>query len=100
MAELFPSKQTFVDQRDGVQVLVTNVTTINSTTDHVQLPNAVDAAILQASRTTADPTFYLSSGGAQFNIDGATTGTEYIVVSRHDGGMNYYRGTADANNPR
>jgi len=100
MAELFPSKQTFVDQRDGVQILVSNVTTIDTTTDHVKLPNASDAQILQAARTTADPTFYLSSGGAQFNIDGATAGTNYIIVSRHDGGINYYRGTADANNPR
>jgi len=100
MAELFPSKQTFVDLRDGTQVLVTEVTTINATTDHVKLPNAVDASFLHTDKTTSDPTFYLSSAGAQLNIDGATAGTEYLITSRHEGGMNYYRGTADANNPR
>ncbi len=100
MAQIFPSKQTMVDQRDDVQVLVTNIKILSATTDHVKLPNASDAQLLQAAKGTADPVFYLSSAGAQFNIDGATIGTEYIVVSRHDGGMNYYRGTADANNPR
>lgn len=99
MAKIFPSKQTFVDQRDGTQILITNVKILTSTSDHVELPNAVDAAILNAARSTADPTFYLSNAGASFSIDGATVGTEYIVVSRHDGGMNYFRGTADANNP-
>ncbi len=100
MAKLFPSKQTMVGTLDNVQVLVTNVKVLTATSDHVDLPNASDAQLLQAARTTSDPTFYLTTNGQQFAIDGATVGTEYIVVSRHDGGINTYRGSADANNPR
>lgn len=92
MAKLFPSKQTFVDQRDGIQVLVTSVKLVSTGSDHVELPNASDAALLQAAVGTADPTFYLTGGGASLAIDGGTIGTEYIVVSRHDGGINFFRG--------
>lgn len=100
MAKLFPAKQTFVDTKDGIIIGIAHVKILSSTTDELHLPRASDAAILQADRTTADPTFYLSANKTRFNIDGATVGTEYIVVSRHDGSVNYNRGTADADNPR
>ncbi|KKL45800.1 hypothetical protein LCGC14_2352020 [marine sediment metagenome] len=92
MAKLFPSKQTIVDQRDGTQILITNVKIVNATSDHLELPNAVDAAFVHAARGTADPTFYLTTSGNELAIDGATVGTEYIVVSRHAGGVNFFRG--------
>ena len=94
MAKIFPSKQTFVDEKlsNGEQIVVTRVKIVNATSDHVQLPTFTDAQILQTDRTTADPTFYASRGSAQFNIDGATVGTEYVVVSRHAGMINYDAG--------
>jgi hypothetical protein len=92
MARLFPSKQTVVDQPNSRQVIITTVTGLTTTSDHVELPNAVDAALLQSARTTADPTFYLATNGRSFAIDGATVGTEYVIVSRHEGSLNFGRG--------
>ena len=89
MAKLFPSKQTFVDAANGTQVLVSNVKITSATSDHLQVPTAVDAQLLQAAYRTSDPTFYLTSDQNNVAIDGATVGTEYIVVSRHDGMINY-----------
>ena len=93
MAKLFPSKQVFTELNDNVQVLCSTVKIINATSDHLELPNADDAQLLQAARDTSDPTFYLTREGLAFAIDGATIGTEYIVVSRHSGSVNYDRGT-------
>lgn len=92
MAKLFPDKQHFVDLRDGEQVTVTKVTIVNATSDYVVIPTAKDAQILQADRTTADPTFYLSGRGTVFNIDGATVGTQYIVVANHGSMVNFDKG--------
>ena len=94
MAKLFPSKQTFVDVTDTQSVLVSEVTILTSTSDHLELPNAVDAEVLQESSLTANPTFYLSVRGTSLAIDGATVGTKYVVVSNHLGGVNAYPGTA------
>jgi hypothetical protein len=88
MAKLFPSKQTFVDAGNGRQVLVSNVKITSSTSDHLDVPTAVDAQILNSAYRTADPTFYLTSDTNQVAIDGATVGTEYIVVTRHEGMIN------------
>ena len=93
MAKLFPSKQTVVDHSNGMTVILTDVKILGSTSDHVELPNAVDAGFLHGSRVTSDPTFYLTTSGNQIAIDGATVGTEYTVVSRHDGQINFARGT-------
>jgi hypothetical protein len=100
MARLFPSKQTVVDQPDSRQVVITTVTALTTGSDHVDLPNAVDAALLQAARTTSDPTFYLTTNGRSFAIDGATIGSEYVIVSRHEGSLNFNRGrnTRNSNN--
>jgi len=92
MAKLFPSKQTVVDQPDNRQIIITTVKAVGTTSDHVDLPNAVDAALLHSARTTADPTFYLTTQGNQVAIDGATVGTEYVIVSRHEGQLNFSRG--------
>lgn len=94
MAEMFPTKQTFVDEKlsNGEQITVTRVTILSSTSDHVKLPTFVDAQLLQTTRTASDPTFYPSNGLTQLNIDGATVGTEYVVASRHQGMLNYDRG--------
>jgi hypothetical protein len=89
MAKLFPSKQTFVDQRNGTQILISNVKILTTTSDHVQLPTVTDVQLLTDAYRTADPTFYLTSDRNNVAIDGATVGTEYIVVSRHDGMVNY-----------
>jgi hypothetical protein len=88
MAKLFPSKQTFVDRGNGTQVLVSDVKIV-TTADHLQVPTAVDAVILQAAWSTADPQFYLTPDRNQVAIDEATVGTEYTVVTRHDGMINY-----------
>ena len=93
MAKLFPSKQTVVDHSNGMTVILTDVKILGSTSDHVELPNAVDAGFLHSSRGTSDPTFYLTTSGNQLAIDSATVGTEYTVVSRHDGQINFARGT-------
>ncbi len=93
MAKLFPSKQTVVDHVGGKTIIISDVKVLGSTSDHLELPNAVDAGFLHAARGTADPTFYLTTNGNQVAIDGATVGTEYTVVSRHDGQLNFARGT-------
>ena len=98
MAKMFPTKQTFIDEKlaNGEQIVVTRVTILTSTSDHVELPRADDAALLHTSRTTSDPTFYLDSDKVNFAIDGGTVGAEHVVVSRHSGMMNFDRGkTAD-----
>jgi len=95
MAKLFPTRQTFVDEKlsNGEQIVVTRVKLVSSTSDHVELPDtALDAALLHESKTTADPTFYLSGSDAVLNIDGGTVGDEHVVVSRHRGMINYGRG--------
>jgi hypothetical protein len=92
MAKLFPSRQTVVDHEGTTTVIVTNVKTLTAT-DHIELPNAVDAGFLHTARGTSDPTFYLTTAGNQFAIDGATVGTKYTVVSRHEGQLNFARGT-------
>jgi len=98
MAKLFPSKQTVVDQPDNRSIIITTVKAVSTTSDHVELPNAVDAAMLHAARTTADPTFYLTAQGAALAIDGATVGQEYVVVSRHEGSLNFSRGNQQSGN--
>ncbi len=92
MAKLFPSKQTVVDHEGTTTIILSNVKTLTST-DHLELPNAADAGFLHQDRTTSDPTFYLTSAGNQFAIDGATVGSEFLVASRHEGQLNFARGT-------
>ena len=93
MAKLFPSNQTFVDLADNVQVLCSTIKILTTGSDHLELPNADDAQLLQSDRTTSDPTFYLTTQGLSVAIDGATIGDTYIVVSRHSGTVNFDRGT-------
>ena len=88
MAKLFPSKQTFVDLRPGVQVLLSPVKILTTGSDHLQIPTASDVQLLQSTYRGSDPTFYLTSDKNNVAIDGATVGDEYIVVSRHDGMIN------------
>jgi hypothetical protein len=89
MAKLFPSKQTFVDLGNGTQILVSPVKILTATSDHLQIPGASDVQILQNTYRGSDPTFYLTSDTNNVAIDGATVGTEYIVVSRHTGMVNH-----------
>ena len=93
MAKLFPSRQTVVDHEGTTTVIISNVKILTATSDHLELPNAADAGFLHTSRGTADPTFYLTTSGNQLAIDGATVGTKYTVVSRHEGQLNFARGT-------
>jgi len=93
MAKLFPSRQTVVDHIDNTTVIISNVKILTATSDHLELPNAVDAGFLHSTRGASDPTFYLTTNGNQLAIDSATVGTEYVVVSRHDGQINFARGT-------
>lgn len=100
MAKLFPSKQTIVDLPDNTQVLLSTVKILSSTSDHLELPNAVDGAVLTAQGAT-DPLFYLvHPDGATLAIDGATLGIEYIVASHHVGDINASPGRATPDNPK
>ena len=92
MSKLFPSKQTVVDHEGSTTVILSNVKILTSTSDHLDLPNAVDAGFLHTSRGTSDPSFYLTSQGNQIAIDSATVGTEYLITSRHEGQINFARG--------
>ena len=92
MAKLFPSRQTVVDHIDGKKVILSTVKIMTTTSDHLELPNAVDCAFLHSNTATSDPTFYLTGGGASVAIDSGTVGTEYLIVSRHDGQVNFERG--------
>jgi hypothetical protein len=92
MSKLFPSKQTVVDHANGMTVILSDVKILTATSDHIELPNAADAGFLHASRETSDPSFYLTTSGNALAIDGATVGTEYTIVSRHDGQINFARG--------
>jgi hypothetical protein len=99
MAQLFPSKQTFVDLKDDTQVLVSTFKILSSS-DHLELPNAVDVAVLTPSDAT-DPMFYLAApSGAWLDIRGATVGTEYTVVSNHVGSTNFFPGRATPEDPK
>jgi hypothetical protein len=89
MAKLYPSKETFVDLGNGKTVLVSNIKLKTTTSDHVDIPLADDVQLLQAAYRTSDPTFYLTSNQNQVAIDSGTVGTEYILVSRHSGMINY-----------
>ena len=93
MAKLFPSRQTVVDHEGTTTIIISNVKVLTSTSDHLELPNAADAGFLHTARGTSDPTFYLTTSGNQLAIDGATVGTKYTVVSRHEGQLNFARGT-------
>ena len=87
MSKLFPTYQEFMDLRNGTKVGVTRVVT-KSTTDYVIIPNAYSATALQVTGTnTAD--FYLGPNTNNFQIDSATAGDEFIVLSVHKGSMNY-----------
>ena len=100
MAQLFPSKQTFVDLKDDTQVLVSTVKITSATSDHLELPNAVDVAVITPSGAT-DPEFYLvHPDGATVALDGATVGTVYEVVSNHVGGTNFFPGRATLDVPK
>lgn len=92
MAQIFPSTSQSVDLRDGTTILINKIKILSSTSDHVFIPPSVDAQLLQSDRTTADPTFYITDKGRSFNIDGATAGTEYVLVSRHEGQINFGSG--------
>ena len=94
MPKLYPTRQTFVDEKlpNGEQIVVTRVTIVNATSDHVEIPTALDAGLLHTARETSDPTFYLSRRGTFFNIDGGTVGDEHVVVSRHAGMINFDKG--------
>jgi hypothetical protein len=100
MAQLFPSKQTFVDLKDDTQVLVSTVKILTTTSDHLELPNAVDVAVITPSGAT-DPTFYMvHPDGATVALDGATKGVVYEVVSNHVGGTNFFPGRATLDVPK
>jgi len=103
MAKLFPYKQQLIssDLADGQTIAISRVKSISATSDHVELPGvAQDVAFLHAAKATADPSFYLTDGDTQLNIDGATAGTDFVIVSRHAGNTNYMTGpNFDPNRP-
>lgn len=87
MPKLFPTFQEFMDLRDGTKVGVTRVT-MKSTSDYVIIPNAYDATGLQITGTNA-ANFYLNPNKNNVQIDSATAGDEFIILSVHKGQVNY-----------
>lgn len=90
MSKILPNKQTWVDLRDGTIVQICKVTLIEQGSgefDFFALDGASDVQLLQTSRTTSDPTFYITQGVV--NIEGGTAGDEHLVVSRHDSQINF-----------
>ena len=93
MAKLYPTHQTSVDLRDGntVGVFKVKLTADQSASfDHVHIDQADDVAFLHTSRTTSDPSFYLTQG--ILNIESGTAGAEHLIVTRHTTGVNYRAG--------
>lgn len=84
MAKIFPRSQRYVSLRDGTSVGITVADGLSTTSDYVVIGVATDAAILNTSRTLADPTFYLTNNSSVFNIDGGVVDREYVIVSRHN----------------
>lgn len=93
MAKLFPDKQIYVDDASTGQnesIGIHRVTIVTTGTDHVIVGSCVDASMLHASKTTSDPTFYLYGGNdSVVAIDGGTVGQEIVVVTRHQGRINF-----------
>jgi hypothetical protein len=100
MAKLFPSKQVSLDQGNGTTIVVSKVTVITSADDFIELPTYTDAVNLNPATDTADPTFYLAGGDRCVGWHGATVGTEYTVVSKHTGIVNFAPGGATADDPK
>lgn len=70
---------------------VHRVTINNATTNHLQtMGNLTHADVWPANRTDSVPTFYIGGAGDTdaVNIDGATIGTKYTVVTRHVSNVN------------
>ena len=101
MAKLFPSRQSVVDHVGNTTIIVSTVKILTSGSDHLDLPITADVGFLHTTRAVSDPTFYLTQSGDQLAIEGATVGTTYTVVSRHEGGTNFDRGdnAPASNNP-
>lgn len=93
MSKLIPLGQQFVDTRNGEQIGITRIKAATSTSDYVVLPNPIkDARVLGNTEAESNALGFYLGGGAKaniMNIDNATVGTEYVVVSRHGGMVNY-----------
>ena len=103
MPKIYPKKHQIVSSNlaDGENVGIFRINIVSST-DVVELGAvASDVAFLHTSKATSDPTFYLTDNDTKLNIDGATVGTEYVVVSRHRNFTNYAAGNnLDPNRPK
>ena len=85
MAKIFPKSQHFVSLRDGTSIGIVVCAGVTTSSDYVVIGAATDAAILNTTRTLADPTFYLAGNkDSIFNIDGGVVDREYVIVSRHN----------------
>ncbi len=100
MARLFPSKQVSLDQGNGTTIVVSKVKAITVADDFVELPEFTDAVSLNQLASTGDPTFYLAGGSKAVGFNAATVGTEYTVVSKHVGIVNFAPGGATADAPK
>jgi hypothetical protein len=100
MAKLFPSKQVALDLQNGTSLVVTKATVITAADDFIELPTYLDAVNLNPTADTSDPTFYLAGGDRCVGWHGATVGTEYTVVSKHSGIVNFAPGGASVTEPK
>lgn len=100
MAQLFPSQQISVDQGDGTTIVVSKVIVKTVADDFIELPTYVDAVNLNPLAATGNPSFYLAGGDRSVGWNAATVGTEYTVVSKHAGIVNFAPGGASATSPK
>lgn len=93
MAKITVTHQTFFDHPalGDESIGITRVKINNATTNHLELQGGlIDAEVMEETRGTAVPTFYIGGAGNNNHlaIDGGTVGNTYTVLSRHRGPRN------------
>ena len=93
MPKIQPLGQGMFDKKDGTQVSVTHIRIPVAGHNFVVLPAPLaDAQFLAASKTARVGITFYTGGGSKpniANIEGASAGTEFIVVGRHSGMVNF-----------
>jgi hypothetical protein len=93
MAKIRPLGQSTFDKKDGTQVTVTHVRIPGTGHNYLVLPAPLtDAQFLASSKSARSGVVFYTGGGSKpniVNIEGASANTEFIVVGRHDGMVNY-----------
>jgi len=93
MAKIIPLGQSNFDKKDGTQVSISHVRIPGTGHNYLVLPAPLnDAKFLASSVGARAGVIFYTGGGSKANIvnmEGASAGTEFIVVGRHDGMINF-----------